>query len=274
MQEAVRPGWMASSVCPANGVHMTPKTVSLGNYVYEELLKKICASDFSAGSRLPSESALAKSFGVSRPVVREALAQLREEGVIESRRGAGSFLVRTPQASLRDVTRIENWSDILHCYEYRAMLESRIALLAAQRATAEDIRRIRRCYERQKEEFFNGISAEGTDGEETSMDRDFEFHKSVAEATHNSFFVRSLEQLNLEMRRSMYLIIKLFESHKHRHYMIISEEHGRIVDAIESRNAELAEAAMKLHILNARDSLLPTQNTNEVQGLTQSPEPD
>ena len=242
---------------------MSTSSASLGRFVYNELMKKICGNTFSAGARLPSEEKLAHEFGVSRPVVREALSQLRSEGIIESRRGAGSFLIRTTQPTLTKTLHIDNWSDIFHCYEYRADLESRIAGLAARRGTRSEKEIIQKLYERQKREFFSAPDQ----GEETAMDRDTAFHMAVAMATHNHFYIEALQALRLEMSQSMYLIIKLFQSHKERHYQIVAEEHGWVVNAILAGDAELAETAMRLHILNARDSLLPTETTNAQQGL-------
>ena len=248
---------------------MATSNASLGRYVYNELMKKICGNTFSAGSRLPSEERLAKEFGVSRPVVREALSQLRNEGIIESRRGAGSFLIRTTQPTLTGALRIDNWSDIFHCYEYRADLESRIAALAARRGTRSEKENIQRLYEVQKRDFFS----EPLRGEQTAMDRDTAFHMAVAMATHNHFYIEALQALRKEMSESMYLIIKLFQSHKDRHFQIVAEEHGWVVNAILAGDADLAETAMRLHILNARDSLLPTETTNAQQGLGDLPKP-
>ena len=246
---------------------MTKQEPSLSAYVYDKIMLKICNGGFSAGAKLPSEESLAREYGVSRPIIREALRQLRVEGVIESRRGAGSFLIRTPQPALSGALRIENWTDILHCYEYRAYLESRIAGLAASRATAEERDEIMEIFERQKREFFACETPNGRKNEETRMDLDTDFHMTIARATHNRFYIQALQAMRNEMRQSMYMIVMLFQSHQGRHYEIISEEHGWIVNAILAGDSELASAAMKVHILNARDSLLPTQKTNAQQGL-------
>ena len=68
----------------------------LPDQVYEQLLMQIAVGRLAAGRRLPSEPALCTALGVSRPVVRAALARLRADGIVESRRGSGSYVVRGP----------------------------------------------------------------------------------------------------------------------------------------------------------------------------------
>ena len=122
---------------------MTKPAPSLGNYVYQQLLQQICVDNlYAIGAKLPPEERLAKEFGVSRPVVRIALAQLRTEGIIQSRQGSGSYVIRTSQGAVK-IDQVDNWSDINQFYEYRAHLarsqDSR--LNARQRKTASGSRK-------------------------------------------------------------------------------------------------------------------------------------
>ncbi len=244
---------------------------SLGNTVYNDLLNRIGAGEFLVNCRLPSEERLAKHYGVSRPIVRDALARLREDGVIQSRRGAGSFIVRIPQPLLPpDDKTSEDWRELMQCYEFRTVLEGNIAALAALRATAEDKTRILNAYRRVHEDYL--VNTSGADPfEESDMDRDMAFHLAIAQATHNNFYVEALMTMTKHLKRSMFLITKVFETHKERHISILKDEHYWIVNAILSGNPEQAKAAMILHIQNARDSILPTEKTNEMQGLVTMP---
>lgn len=247
---------------------MPSHTPSLGNYVYNDLLNRIGAGEFQVNARLPSEERLAKNYNVSRPIVREALARLREDGVIQSRRGAGSFIVRIPQPLLQPNEKTQNdWMELLHCYEFRTVLEGNIAFLAAQRATVEDKARIQAAYRRVYEEYYSNTSGSNP-YEESDMDRDVAFHMAIAMATHNRFYVEALQALMDRIKHSMFLITKVFQGHQERHVEILKEEHNWIVNAIMSGNPEQAKAAMVMHIQNARDSILPTENTNEMQGLS------
>ncbi len=246
---------------------MSNQIPSLGNYVYNDLLNRIGAGEFQVNARLPSEDKLAGQYSVSRPVVREALARLREDGVIQSRRGAGSFIIRIPQPLLSPVDKHhEDWMELMHYYEFRTVLEGNSAALAAQRATPEDKLRIIEAYHHVYEDYYSNTS--GSDpAEESDMDRDVAFHLAIALATHNGFYVEALQTMMRHMKRSIFLITKVFETHQERHVEILRDEHYWIVNAIQTGNPEQAKAAMVLHIQNARDSILPTEMTNEMQGL-------
>lgn len=248
---------------------MTKPAPSLGNYVYQQLLQQICVDNlYAIGAKLPPEERLAKEFGVSRPVVRIALAQLRTEGIIQSRQGSGSYVIRTSQGAVK-IDQVDNWSDINQFYEYRAHLESEIARLAAERATAEDRERIQKAYYHVVDDYYKNTTGEASKEEESDMDRDCAFHLAIAAAAHNHFYYESLERLLSEMKQSMFLITKIFEAHKKRHVEILTEEHGWVLNAILSDNATQASAAMLLHIQNARDSIMPNKQAAQVQGLTE-----
>lgn len=143
---------------------MTKPAPSLGNYVYQQLLQQICVDNlYAIGAKLPPEERLAKEFGVSRPVVRIALAQLRTEGIIQSRQGSGSYVIRTSQGAVK-IDQVDNWSDINQFYEYRAHLESEIARLAAERATAEDRERIQKAYYHVVDDYYKNTTGEASQG--------------------------------------------------------------------------------------------------------------
>lgn len=246
---------------------MNQNVPSLGTYVYNELLKKISSpAAFPTGARLPSEERLAQEFKVSRPIVREALSQLREDGIIQSRRGAGSFIVRKPQPLLPGREAVDNWNDLLQGYEYRAALESNIAYLAALRATTEDKENIRRAYMRVINDYRKNTDGANS-GADSDMDRDSEFHMAIARATHNHYYVEALQALLEQMKATMLMIVKIFSGTPERHIQILTDEHSWVVNAILYGNPEQAKAAMMLHIQNARDSIMPTELTNKMQGL-------
>ena len=107
-----------------------------------------CPGQLEAGAKLPSEDSLSRQFGVSRPVVREALAQFRERGLIETMTGSGTF-VKLPDAGhltdavLRHLRVAAGGSEsIAKVYEARLAIESTTARLAAERATEHDLAQI------------------------------------------------------------------------------------------------------------------------------------
>ena len=228
---------------------MTKLDGTLSNYVYNELLRRICDGEFKEGYRLPSESELTKSYKVSRPVVREALTRLREDGFIHSRKGAGSFVHRSPNSEIVRLTAIEDWPDIQHCFEFRASLEGEIAFRAAQRCNALDRINIQKAYDQN----LNASSMASV----TEMDLDLSFHLAIAEATHNRFYYQALKTISIQILNGMSLISSLFQGNKTEHYAIKDTEHGVILQAVLSGDADTAKAAMRLHVLKSRDWLMP-----------------
>src|ERR1041385_6762003 len=75
---------------------------SLFEALADPIEERILAGQLEAGAKLPSEDALSRQFGVSRPVVREALAQLRERDLIETVSGSGTYVKRPDADHLTD----------------------------------------------------------------------------------------------------------------------------------------------------------------------------
>jgi DNA-binding transcriptional regulator YhcF (GntR family) len=92
---------------------------NLRDRIYTQIIDSIVQDEFPEQSRLPTEVELAERFGASRPTVREALSRLRSDGVIASRRGSGSYVVRKPDVNLLRLTSIESIADIQRCFVFR-----------------------------------------------------------------------------------------------------------------------------------------------------------
>src|SRR5215218_9671784 len=143
-----------------------------------DLEARICSGELLAGTRLPSERQLAERYGVSRPIVREALRTLVERGLVEVLPARGSFVRgarATDAAGVLDAHYRRSQATPRDLVEARAMLESTAATLAAERATAEDLDRIDAALAR-------------FDSAKTVVERaryDLVFHLAVAQAAHN-----------------------------------------------------------------------------------------
>lgn len=224
---------------------------TLTDYVYSELLRRICDGEFQEGVRLPSEIEFSKIYKVSRPVIRDALARLRNEGFVYSRKGAGSFVTQSSHLELLGISPIKNWLDIKYCFEFRASLEGEIAFKATQRCNAHDKINIQKAYDGN----LNKFSMEG----KTEMDLDLSFHLAIAEATHNRFYYQALKTISIQIINGMSLISSYFKGNKAEHNHIKDTEHGEVLRAILCGDAEMARAAMQLHIFKARDWLTYSQ---------------
>src|SRR5262249_10925838 len=139
------------------------------------------------GSQLPTEQELIAATGVSRTVVREAVAALRAEGLVVTRQGVGAFVPVNARRPFRvDLDQLSPLRDVLDVMELRTGIEIETAGLAAERATPIQVRTILDC--------FGAIDAALKRGED-AIDQDFALHCAIAEATGNPQFRRLLEHL-------------------------------------------------------------------------------
>ena len=195
---------------------------------YELILDAIDVGIYRPGDRLV-ESELAERFGVSRTPIREALQRLETQSLLT--RDGRSLIV----ASL-------DHNQLAELYVVRAELEGLAARLAAQHATAEEIRVLK-----------DMVSADrklvGDPGALSRANR--RFHKQIHLASHNRFLVQQLDLVH----RSMALLATTSLAVEGRGKAALAE-HGAIVDAIAGRNGPAAEAALKAHISHAFETRL------------------
>jgi GntR family transcriptional regulator, transcriptional repressor for pyruvate dehydrogenase complex len=218
----------------------------LSGAVYERIFTLIASGDFPLNERLPAEAELARRFGASRPVIREALARLRDDGVIISRQGSGSYVRRRPDDAVLRFVPVASITDVERCFEFRAGLEGAAAALAAARATQRDLDEMREAL-RDLERCIAGAQA-GTDADER-------FHLAVAKATHNDYHVTVQSSLQAHLAAGMQHGGTVAAGGT-AHLRLVLEEHLAILDAIEARDSLHARAAMEIHINNARDRVL------------------
>lgn len=221
---------------------------SLSMHVADQLEGLITGGDISVGDRLPTESGLCESFGVSRTVIREAVAHLKSLGLVEARRGVGTTVIRTAPAEAMPAKRIRPTTveDILHVIELRLNLEPAAAALAAERHTEEDRERILAGHRA-----FVEARAQHT----LAREEDFEFHHAIAQATHNPFFAVLFEQLNLSaIPRSKLVSSEVNTATADVYLKRVEDEHQAVVDAILARDPEQAREAMQQHLSRARQT--------------------
>jgi DNA-binding FadR family transcriptional regulator len=211
-------------------IRQIPRT-NAAEAVREQLLALIEAGEFSVGSRLPSENELAKSFGVSRPVVREGLGALRAAGVLESRSGAGTFVLsaRPTKPGLLLLGRYS--AEDLH--EVRTHLEVPGAGLAATRRSDADLERLEQIVARH-----SGVA----DAVEW-VEHDLEFHVALAEATGNELQARLVQDLRGLQFEQTVLMARVTGG-----VAAPDAEHRAILDAVRRQDRELAEQAMAAHL--------------------------
>jgi GntR family transcriptional regulator, transcriptional repressor for pyruvate dehydrogenase complex len=216
----------------------------LSGAVYEQIFTLIASGELALNARLPAEAELARRFGASRPVIREALARLRDDGIIVSRQGSGSYVRQRPDNAVLRFVPVSSIADILRCFEFRVGLEGAAAALAAVRAEERDIAEIRSALE--------DLEA-SIEARELGADADVRFHLAVAKATHNQYHLSVQNSLQSHIAAGMHLARSLsLHTHTHTRLQLVQEEHVAVLEAIESRDSLRARAAMEIHVNNAR----------------------
>ncbi|RYE64727.1 MAG: FadR family transcriptional regulator, partial [Oxalobacteraceae bacterium] len=158
----------------------------LADIVFERMLRAIKSGAYKPDERLPTEHDLAAEFEVSRPVIREALKRLRDQSLIYSRRGAGSFVRSVGLRNPLGFGQLENVADLLNCYEFRLTMEPAAAAAAAARHDADSLKAIRQALE---------LLRDATNRQSHREDADFQFHLAIARAAQNNYFTTAMEAL-------------------------------------------------------------------------------
>lgn len=218
---------------------------SLGDLVFERMHRAIKSGAYKPDERLPTEHDLASEFEVSRPIIREALRRLREQGFIYSRRGAGSFVRAVGMREPLGFGQLENVADLLNCYEFRLTVEPAAAAAAAERHDAGSLAAIRQALE---------LMRDATNRQSHREDADFQFHLAIARAAHNSYFFTAMEALKdhiavgmrfhgASVKRETTGLTRVFA------------EHEAIAEAITAREADKARQLMHDHLVGSRERL-------------------
>jgi GntR family transcriptional repressor for pyruvate dehydrogenase complex len=210
--------------------------------------KQIDAGALVPGDRLPTEQQLAAAHGVSRTVVREAVHQLRSQGLLRSRQGSGVYVTEPPahRALAFDPKVLESMDAVVQFVELRRVVEGEMAALAAQRATRSQLAGLKRAVLA-----IDQATARG----ELGVDEDLAFHRAIGEATGNPQFVRLLAILEAYLRDAM-TVTKGLESKRADHMAQVQREHRAIVAAIMGGNAKAARAAAIAHHTNGERRLV------------------
>lgn len=221
--------------------------------IYEEVVSQIHAlirdGRFKAGDQLPAERELAETFKVSRTSVREALRALETQGLIVSRTGHGNFVADLPVESLvGPLARllIDEKNALADVFEMRKLIEPQIAALAAERATRNDIARLKMIVAKQAAAVSRG---------ETGVEADAELHFSIGRATRNQALQKLVSGLMEMLSRSRE---ESLQTDERRESSI--DAHRRIIAAIEKHDQTRARSEMLRHIEQVEESVLSPSN--------------
>lgn len=214
----------------------------LPDQIAEEILRQISSGELAEGDNLPTEISLAEMFGVSRNVVREAIARLRSDGVIETRQGRGaSVLPQSERTTFRvDPDRLTMGDNLGQLFELRGLLEIEAAGLAARRHSPPQLGTIKEALERMKA---------CSDFSEEMIVADADFHRAVAAASNNSYLAGIIDYLSSRLQQTIRATGETYTSGDL--LQITIGEHEAIWIPIKTGDPAAAQAAMKRHIEGA-----------------------
>lgn len=220
----------------------------LADRAYTEIVRIINDQGMVSGDRLPSEARLADLFGMSRTIVREALARLASDGITEARRGAGSYVKRRPSDRLGSHMPMDALAATLGTYEVRFVLEAEAARLAAQRRSHHQLEAIERALSALRVALLSNAPAH---------DEDWNLHRSIAEATGNAAFPPVFDHLREAVMQILRAGVEISRARPPEVIGAMMDEHDAIVDAIRARDADGAALAMRWHLSQGRKRLMP-----------------
>jgi len=213
---------------------------SLADRATEALARLVRGNEYPPRSRLPTEMDLAARFGVSRTVVREAVARLKFAGLVESRQGSGLY-VREPNRAMPfhiDPGAVHSAGSVLEILELRRGLEAEAAALAAVRCTRPQLAGIRlalRAIAREEAAGRDGVAA------------DMAFHRAVARASGNRHYLALWDFVSQFLRVGM-RATRANEARRADFAAQVRAEHRAVVSAIAGRDPAAARAAVLRHL--------------------------
>lgn len=220
----------------------------VGQRIIKELESAIVGGDLDAGKRLPTEGELARKYGASRAAVREAVQVLKARGLVESRRGSGSYVAADAGAkslheSLERYTALRGDAEAyIELLDLRLMVETFCVKRLALASDEEPRERVRDCLGR--------MVAAGADlkrfGEE-----DIAFHQAIVEGAGHGLFATIFRGLLPGLGRRFALMTytkaELIEQ--------TLLDHRKIMAAVEARDAVQAELCLRAHLCWSRENL-------------------
>lgn len=216
--------------------------VRLYESVIEQIMDLIKNNELKPGDKLPPERELAEKLSISRNSLREAFRVLESRGLIKSKPGGGRFIReiwKNGHNNTENIILSLEKSSILELLEAREVFEVKIAEIAAQRATLEDIEII--------EEALNKMNQKEELKDDKKTESDTEFHLAIAGASHNFVFV-NIMKLHLDLLKETREKTWQIPGRREKQY----QEHQAIFQAIKEHNSKKAEEAMLKHLMSIR----------------------
>ena len=218
---------------------------SLVDVVAGRIREDITSGTYVIGDKLPTERDLSEKYGVSRPIVREAIGTLKRDGMVATRQGLGAFVIETKEIAFRLATiDLTDALDIQNVIELLMAVESAATALAAERRSAEQLAAI--------EKQLHSIQQAFDDGE-AGIEEDLAFHRQIVDASGNPHFREMSDFLESHVRN----FIRKARASSLRNALLadVQREHVAIFQAIADSNPQEARRAAEEHLRGAAKRL-------------------
>jgi GntR family transcriptional regulator, transcriptional repressor for pyruvate dehydrogenase complex len=230
--------------------------------IYRKLVGHIIRGVWKPGERIPAERQLGQQLGVGRASLREALKALEIMGMIETRLGDGTYVCKRSEFLSRPLLwaiTSSSQTEVHELVEARRLMETELAGLAAQRATAEDLQAIGKHLDEMEQ---------SKDSPLEFMQADIEFHLAVGQAAHNSILLNALHLIRNLLQDWIKSSLQMGGV-----ATTALEHHQAIFLAIAKKNVPAARAAMQKHLEEMARVFLEAQQKNaevsaEASGVT------
>lgn len=224
----------------------------LGEKIEDELMNYILEEPVEIGQKIPNEFELAEKFGVGRSTIREAVKGLVSKGILEVRRGSGTYVMTTslPENDPLGLSKLQDkYKLALELFEVRLMLEPEIAARAAECATKEETEQLKRLCDETEQRYLDGSD---------HIPKDIEFHTCIARCSKNRVVEMLIPIINTA--------VLTFANLTHRALMQETiATHRAVVDAILDRDPVGARCAMMMHLTYNRQALIRMQKEHQDQ---------
>lgn len=215
----------------------------LGEQIEEQLMNYILEEPVEVGEKIPNEFELAKRFGVGRSTIREAVKGLVSKGILEVRRGSGTYVISTStlESDPLGLSKLQDkYKLALELFEVRLMLEPEIAYQAAAYANEEELRQLVRLCDETEEMYSSG---------KNHIPKDIEFHTCIAKCSKNRVVETLIPIINTAVMTFANLTHRILKDET-------IETHRAIVNAIVEHDPVGAKCAMVMHLTYNRQQLM------------------
>lgn len=211
-------------------------TPSLSETIHRELERSILEGSLPGGEKLPTEHALAERYAVSRSVVREAVARLKAEGMVEARQGSGTYVAKQPRV-LSFKEQAEAMPELKQVLELRRIVEVAVAGFAAERRTEADLKAIRASLAAMDTALTSGESGAAADDA---------FHEAIAAAAKNPYLQRIVNFVSAQFSEVRRMTWEPADYPNLRQRA--QDEHQKLFAAIVARDVDAAQRYAGAHL--------------------------